>query len=65
MPNAFIDLKIVTKSHIPAANASIIIDVPVGHVITNESNARQKCGRPIDSKDKNPWKKKGANIQDG
>ena len=66
MPNAFIDLKRVTKSHILAANASIRIDIPVGqHVIANKSNAHQKHERPIDSKDKNPRKRKGANIQDG
>ena len=61
--DAFIDLKRVTKSHIPIANASIRIDFLVGqHVFANESNARLKHGRPIGSKDKNPRKRKGANI---
>ena len=30
LPDAFIDTKKVTKSHIPAANTSAHIDVPVG-----------------------------------
>ncbi|GKA76909.1 retrovirus-related pol polyprotein from transposon TNT 1-94 [Tanacetum coccineum] len=41
------------------------IDVQEGQPhIGNESNARLKRGRPVGSKDKNPRKKKGANIQD-
>ena len=66
MPDAFTDLKRITKFHIPAANTPIRIDVPVGqHVIANESSARQKRGRPIGFKDKNPRKRNGANIQNG
>ena len=33
--------------------------------MSNESRARQKRGRPLGSKDKNPRKKRGANNQDG
>ena len=65
MLNVFTNLKRVTKSHIPTANAPIRIDVHVRqHVIANESNTRQKRGRPIGFKDKNLQKKNGANIQD-
>ena len=48
--DAFIDTKKVTKSHIPIANALAWIDVPKGQV-TNESQIRLKCGKPIGSKD--------------
>ena len=30
LPDAFIDTKKVTKSHIPAANTPTLIDIPVG-----------------------------------
>ena len=51
------------KSHIPAANAPIRINIPKGQNQTaNESKARLKRGRPIGSKDKNPRKRKGAEI---
>ncbi|KAJ9551943.1 hypothetical protein OSB04_015988 [Centaurea solstitialis] len=66
LPDTFTDPKRVTKSHVPAANAPIKIDVPEGQNYTsNESRARLKRGRPLGSKDKNPRKKKGANNQDG
>ena len=66
LPDAFTDLKRITKSHIPAENAPIRIDVPEGQPkIANETKPRLKRGRPIGSKDKNPRKKKGANNQDG
>ncbi|GJZ72565.1 hypothetical protein Tco_0636711 [Tanacetum coccineum] len=66
LPDAFTDLKRATKSHIPAANAHVKVDVPKEHSeIANESKARLKRGRPIGSKDKNPRKKKGACNQDG
>ena len=61
MPNAFIDLNKMTKSHIPAVNAHIQIDVPIGifvNEIVSEFKACQKWGRLIGSKDKNPWKRK-------
>ncbi|KAI3692362.1 hypothetical protein L6452_32176 [Arctium lappa] len=66
LPDAFTDPKKVTKSHVPAANASVKIDIPKGQDnLSNDSRACQKRGRPIGSKDKNPRKKRGANSQDG
>ncbi|KAD6794515.1 hypothetical protein E3N88_05411 [Mikania micrantha] len=66
LPDSFTDPKRVTKSHIPAVNAPIKISVTEGQpYIGNESNTRLKRGRPIGSKDKNPRKKKGENIEDG
>ncbi|KAJ9535920.1 hypothetical protein OSB04_un000919 [Centaurea solstitialis] len=66
LPDTFTDPKRVTKSHVPAANAPIKIDVPEGqNNMSNESRARLKRGRPLGSKDKNPRKKKGANNQNG
>ncbi|GJT27352.1 disease resistance CC-NBS-LRR class family protein [Tanacetum coccineum] len=65
LPDAFTDSKRVTKSHIPAVNAPVKIDVQEGQPhIGNESNARLKRGRPVGSKDKNPRKKKEQEIQD-
>ncbi|XP_070010529.1 uncharacterized protein [Nicotiana sylvestris] len=61
MPDTFTDLKRITKSHIPAENVPICIDVPVGQsssVIANESKAWLKRGRPLGSKDRNPRKRK-------
>ncbi|XP_060200651.1 uncharacterized protein LOC132628919 [Lycium barbarum] len=64
LPDAFTDLSRITKSHIPAANAPIRVDVSVGQSIKeNESKPHLKRGRPIGSKDKNPRKRKGANNQ--
>ncbi|XP_058733845.1 uncharacterized protein LOC131605515 [Vicia villosa] len=63
LPNAFTDPKGVTKSYIPAANAPIKTDIPVGQ--SNESQPRLKRGRPIGSKDKNPRTRKGAKNKDG
>ena len=57
MPDAFTDSKRITKSHIPAVNVPIRIDVPKGpstSVIASESQIRLKRGRPLRSKDKNP-----------
>ena len=55
MPDAFTDLKRVTKSYIPTANAPEKINVQEGQPsTTNESKATIKRGRPLDSKDKNP-----------
>ena len=60
-PYAFTDPKIVTKSHIPIANAPIRIVVPEGQLITaNEIKGQLKRGRPVGSKDTNPRKRKGA-----
>ncbi|XP_075092484.1 uncharacterized protein LOC142172710 [Nicotiana tabacum] len=64
LPDAFTNLPRVTKSHIPAVNAPIRVDVPTGQYDDeNESRPRLKRGRPIGSKDKNPRKIKGANDQ--
>ena len=53
MPYAFIDLKRVTKSYIPAANALEKVNVQEGQPSTaNESKATIKHGRPLGSKDK-------------
>ncbi|RVW73464.1 Retrovirus-related Pol polyprotein from transposon TNT 1-94 [Vitis vinifera] len=57
LPDAFIDTKKVTKSHIPAANNPARIDVPVGQ-LTNESKIRLKRGRPVGSNDVTPRKKR-------
>ena len=66
LPDSFADPKRVTKSHILAVNAPFKIDVPEGqNKFANESKPRQKRGRPIGSKDKNPRKRKGALIDDG
>ena len=56
LPDAFIDIKKVTKSHISTANASTQIDVPERQ-LANESQIRLKCGRPIGSKDLTPRKR--------
>ena len=57
LPDAFVDTKKVTKSHIPAANTPSRIDVPVGQ-LTNESRIRLKRGRPAGSKNVTPQKRK-------
>ena len=60
MPDAFTDSKRITKSHIPAVNVPIRIDVPKGpstSVIASESQIRLKRDRPLSSKDKNPRKR--------
>ena len=61
MPDAFTDLKRITKSHIPIENVPIRIDVPKEPsttVIDNESKTLLKRGRPLGSKDQNPRKRK-------
>ena len=57
LPDAFIDTKKVTKSHIAAANALALIDVSEGQ-LANESQIHLKHGRPIRLKDLNPWKRR-------
>ena len=57
LPNAFIDTKKVTKSHIPAANAPVWIDV-LERQLKNESKIHLKRGRTIGSKDITPWKRR-------
>lgn len=63
LPNAFTDLKGVTKSYILVTNAPIKIGIPVGQ--SNESQPRMKHGRPIGFKDKNPRRRKGDKNKDG
>ena len=53
LPNAFIDTKKVTKSHIPTINTLAWIDVSVGQ-LTNESKICLKSGRPVNSNDVTP-----------
>ena len=57
LPNAFIDIKKVTKSHISTANAPTRIDV-LKRQLVNESKIHLKCGRPIGSKDITPRKRR-------
>ena len=57
LPDAFIDTKKVTKSHIPDANTLARIDVPVGQ-LTNESKIRLKCSKHVGSKDVTPRKRR-------
>jgi len=67
LPDAFTDMKRVTKSYIPAVNAPAQIEIPKGqseNEITNESKTRLKRGRPISSKDKNSRKRKWADKHD-
>ena len=64
MPDAFTDSKRITKSHIPAVNVPIRIDVPKEpstSVIASESQIRLKRGRPLGSKDKNLRKRSTKN----
>ena len=61
LPNVFTNSKKIVKSHIPAR-----IEVPDGkliNIITNESKARLKRGRPVGAKDKIPRKKKTQKNQ--
>ena len=53
LPDAFIDTKKVTKSHIPTANTPAQIDVLVRQ-LTNESKICLKHGRPVGLKDVTP-----------
>ncbi|KAL0355189.1 UNVERIFIED_CONTAM: hypothetical protein Sradi_3965800 [Sesamum radiatum] len=61
LPDVVTDTKKVTKSHIPAENVPAHLEVP--EVILTQSKAfesqiRRKRGRPLDSKDANPRKRK-------
>ena len=63
LPDAFTDTKRVTKSYIPAANATACIEISeikFENKDTHESKTHQKRERPIGSKDKNPRKRKGV-----
>ena len=55
LPYAFVDAKKATKSYSNYKCPSKI-DIPTQQVVINESGTRQKCGRLIGSKDKNPRK---------
>ncbi|KAK6151963.1 hypothetical protein DH2020_014598 [Rehmannia glutinosa] len=59
LSDAFNDASKVTKSHISAANAPARIIIPDENKKMNDDNPRQKCGRPIGSKDTIPRKRKG------
>ena len=59
-PDSFIDLKKVTKSHVPAVNVPARIEILKLNDVASTSKARLKRGRPIGSKDKNPQKRKGT-----
>ena len=66
LPDAFADTKLVTKSHIPAANTPARVEMPHERGVednTRESKIRLKRGRPIGSKDKNPRKRKESEKQ--
>ena len=57
LADAFIDTKKVIKSHIPATNTLVRIEVIEGQ-LANEYKIRLKCGRPIGSKDITPRKRR-------
>ena len=57
LPDTFIDIKKVTKSHILAANTPTPIDVLIGQ-LTNEFKIRLKCGRLVGLNDVTPWKRR-------
>ncbi|KAL0343023.1 UNVERIFIED_CONTAM: hypothetical protein Sangu_1189700 [Sesamum angustifolium] len=62
LPDAFIDTKRVTKSHIPAKNIPVRLEVHEATLTqskASESQIRRKRGRPLGSKDANPRKRKG------
>ena len=56
LPDAFIDIKKMTKSHILIANTPIWIDVPIRQ-LANESKIHLKRGKPIGSNDVTPRKR--------
>ncbi|KAL0371809.1 UNVERIFIED_CONTAM: Copia protein [Sesamum calycinum] len=61
LPDAFIDTKEVTKSHISAENVPARLEVPEATLTqtkASESQIRRKRGRSLGSKDANPRKRK-------
>ncbi|KAK4409472.1 Retrovirus-related Pol polyprotein from transposon TNT 1-94 [Sesamum angolense] len=61
LPDAFIDTKKVTKSHIPAENVPTRLEVPKATLTqtkASESQIRWKRGRPLGSKNANSRKRK-------
>ena len=66
LPDAFTDIKKVTKSHMPVVNAPTHIHVPewqLENVIANESKTHLKRGRPIGSNDLIPRKRKWTTYE--
>ena len=61
LPDAFNDATKVTKSHIPAVNTPARIHVLEEHEEKDNNAPRLKCGRPLESKDVAPRKKRGRN----
>ena len=57
LPDAFVDTKKVTKSHIPAANVPARVDITEGQK-AYEPKTRSKRGRPIGLKDITPRKRR-------
>ena len=57
LPDAFVDTKKVTKSHIPATNVPARVDITEGQKAF-ESKTSSKRGRPIGSKDITPRKRR-------
>ena len=64
LPDAFVDIKKVTKSHIPAANVPARVDITEGQK-AYESKTCSKRGRPIGSKDITPRKRKTYEKKNG
>ena len=65
MSNAFIDSTKVTKSHIPVANITTRIEIPMGKLkysVTNEPKAQLKREQPIGSKETIPRKRKSVKF---
>ncbi|CAM9000605.1 unnamed protein product [Rhodiola kirilowii] len=61
LPDAFTDAKKVTKSHIPAENATARLEIPAvtpNKNIASDSQIHRKRGRPLGSKDTVPRKRK-------
>ena len=57
LPDAFVDTKKLTKSHIPAANVSARVNITEKQK-AYKSKTRSKRGRPIGSKDITPRKRR-------
>ena len=57
LPDACVDTKKVTMSHIPAANVPALVDITEEQK-AYESKIRSKRGRPIGSKDITPRKRR-------
>ena len=65
MSDAFINSTKDTKSHIPAANIPVQIEIPMGKLkysVANEPKLQLKREQPIGSKDKIPRKRKSVKF---